>query len=58
LADGALGLWKALPQVFGTTRAQRCWLHKTANVLNKLPKNLQANANPTCTRSGRDAGTG
>lgn len=38
VGDGALGFWKALPQVFGTTRAQRCWVHKTANILNKLPK--------------------
>ncbi|MCI0421721.1 MAG: IS256 family transposase, partial [Acidobacteria bacterium] len=42
--DGSLGFWKALPQVFGTTRTQRCWKHKTANVLNKLPKGLQAKA--------------
>ena len=42
--DGALGFWKALPQVFGTTRAQRCWVHKTANVLNKLPVGQQAKA--------------
>ena len=42
--DGGLGFWKALPQVFGTTRAQRCWKHKTANVLNYLPKALQAKA--------------
>ena len=42
VGDGALGFWKALPQVFGTTREQRCWVHKTANVLNKLPKGLQA----------------
>jgi len=40
--DGALGFWKALPQVFGATRAQRCWVHKTMNVLNKLPQGLQA----------------
>lgn len=44
IGDGALGFWKALPQVFGSTRAQRCWKHKTANVLNKLPKGLQAKA--------------
>ncbi len=44
IGDGALGFWKALPQVFGTTRAQRCWVHKTANVLNKLPKGQQAKA--------------
>ena len=35
--DGALGFWKALHQVYGHTREQRCWVHKTANVLNKLP---------------------
>jgi putative transposase len=44
IGDGALGFWKALPQVFGTTREQRCWVHKTANVLNKLPKTQQAKA--------------
>jgi len=42
--SGALGFWKALPQVFGSTREQRCWVHKTANVLNKLPKHLQPKA--------------
>jgi transposase-like protein len=44
IGDGSLGFWKALPQVFGRTGAQRCWKHKTANVLNKLPKGLQAKA--------------
>ena len=44
IGDGSLGFWKALPQVFGSTRTQRCWKHKTANVLNKLPKGLQAKA--------------
>jgi putative transposase len=44
IGDGALGFWKALPQVFGTTREQRCWVHKSANVLNKLPKHLQPKA--------------
>src|SRR5665213_4592554 len=39
--DGALGFWKALPQVYPSTREQRCWVHKTANVLDKLPKRLQ-----------------
>jgi transposase-like protein len=42
--DGALGFWKALPQVYPTTREQRCWVHKTANVLDKLPKRLQPQA--------------
>lgn len=44
VGDGALGFWKALPQVFGSTRVQRCWVHKTANVLNQLPKSQQAKA--------------
>lgn len=44
VGDGALGFWKALAQVFPTTKAQRCWVHKTANVLNKLPKSQQAQA--------------
>jgi putative transposase len=44
VGDGALGFWKALEKVYGTTRWQRCWVHKTANVLNKLPKSLQAKA--------------
>lgn len=42
--DGALGFWKALPQVYPTTREQRCWVHKTVNVLDKLPKRLHAEA--------------
>ncbi|MGG6242677.1 IS256 family transposase [Nodosilinea sp. AN01ver1] len=44
IGDGALGFWKALPQVFPTTKKQRCWVHKTANVLNKLPKRQQSEA--------------
>ncbi len=44
VGDGALGFWKALRQVYGQTREQRCWVHKTANVLNKLPKSLQGKA--------------
>jgi putative transposase len=44
VGDGALGFWAALPKVFPTTREQRCWVHKTANVLNKLPKKLQPEA--------------
>lgn len=42
--DGALGFWKALRQVYPSTRQQRCWVHKTANVLNKLPRGQQASA--------------
>jgi putative transposase len=44
VADGALGFWKALAEVWPNTREQRCWVHKTANVLNKLPKSLQSRA--------------
>ena len=38
VADGALGFWQAIEEVWPATRGQRCWVHKTANVLNKLPK--------------------
>jgi putative transposase len=41
VGDGALGLWAALEEVYPLTRHQRCWVHKTANVLDKLPKKLQ-----------------
>jgi transposase-like protein len=44
IGDGALGFWKALAKVFPATREQRCAVHKTANVLDKLPKRLQPQA--------------
>ena len=44
IGDGALGFWTALREVFATTREQRCWVHKTMNVLNALPKSLQDRA--------------
>ena len=44
VADGALGFWAAARKVWPTTREQRCWVHKTANVLNKLPKSVQEKA--------------
>ena len=44
IGDGALGFWKALAQVYPATRGQRCWVHKTANVLNKLPRRSQPKA--------------
>jgi len=44
IGDGALGFWKALRQVYETTKEQRCWVHKTANVLDKLPKSVQPKA--------------
>ncbi len=44
VADGALGFWQAVEEVWPQTRGQRCWVHKTANVLNKLPKSQQPKA--------------
>jgi putative transposase len=44
VADGALGFWQAIEEVWPKTRGQRCWVHKTANVLNKLPKSQHSRA--------------
>jgi putative transposase len=44
IGDGALGFWKALSKICPSTAHQRCWVHKTANVLNKLPKSAQSGA--------------
>ena len=44
VGDGALGFWAALGEVFPATREQRCWVHKTANILDALPKRLQRTA--------------
>jgi transposase-like protein len=44
VGDGALGFWKALEEVFPEPCHQRCWVHKVVNILNKLPKAVQANA--------------
>ena len=44
IGDGAMGFWAALEEVYGETRQQRCWMHKTMNVLNCLPKSAQAKA--------------
>jgi len=43
VGDGALGFWKALEEIFSATRHQRCWVHKSANILNKVPKSVQPN---------------
>jgi transposase-like protein len=43
VGDGALGFWKAIEEVFPGTRHQRCWVHKTANVLNKVASSVQVN---------------
>ena len=42
IGDGAMGFWSALEEVYGGTRQQRCWVHKTMNVLNCVPKSVQA----------------
>jgi transposase-like protein len=44
VGDGALGFWKALREVYPSTRGQRCWVHKMCNVLDKLPRRLQGRA--------------
>lgn len=44
VGDGALGFWVALEELYPRTRAQRCWVHKTANVLNYLPRSVQGKA--------------
>jgi transposase-like protein len=52
IADGALGFGQAIEAVWPQTRGQRCWVHKTANVFNKLPKSQQSKAKRHCRRSG------
>ena len=44
IGDGALGFWKAIGQVWPSTRCQRCWVHKTSNIMDKLPKGVQTKA--------------
>ncbi len=44
VGDGALGFWAALDEIYPETARQRCWVHKTANVLNALPKSIQSKA--------------
>ena len=44
IGDGAMGFWAALEEIYGETRQQRCWMHKTMNVLNCFPKSSQAKA--------------
>jgi len=44
VGDGALGFWAALAEVFPTTKRQRCWVHKTGNILDKMPKSIQGKA--------------
>ena len=48
VGDGALGFWKALDETFPSTRHQRCWLHKTLNVLDKFPKSIEIGERFAC----------
>jgi putative transposase len=52
VADGALGFWQAVEEVWPQTRGQRCWVHKTANVLNKLPNSQNRKPSGRCRKSG------
>ncbi len=53
VGDGALGFWAALDEVYSETSHQRCWVHKTANVLNDLPKSVQPKAKKALQEIGR-----
>ena len=44
VGDGALGFWAAISEVFGTTKHQRCWFHRSANIINYLTKSVQSKA--------------
>jgi putative transposase len=44
LATGSLGFWIALQEEYGPIAQQRCWVHKTANILDKMPKSVQGEA--------------
>jgi transposase-like protein len=58
VGDGALGFWRALDEAFPSTRHQRCWQHKTLNVLDKLPKSVKwpgATSGPRVKSTASDA---
>ena len=58
VGDGALGFWKALPKVYGQTRSQRCWVHKTKNVSTTCPRASSPRPKLLCSRYGwRRAGS-
>lgn len=44
IGDGGLGFWAALPEVYPDAKEQRCWVHKTANILDKMPASVQPKA--------------
>src|SRR5260370_2838657 len=47
ICDGSLGFWIARQEEYGSIAHQRCWVHKTANILDKMPKSVQGKANPS-----------
>jgi putative transposase len=51
VGDGALGVWKAIDEIFPETQHQRCWVNKTANILNKVALSVQPSVKKTCARS-------
>ena len=53
IGDGSMGFWAALEEVYPKTRQQRCWMHKTMNVLNCLPKPPRRRPKIHCTTSGK-----
>ena len=52
VGDGALGFWAALSEIYPQTKSQRCWVHKTVNVLNYLPKAVQSKARSALSEIG------
>lgn len=59
IGDGALGFWKALAKKWPIAQVQRCWVHKTANILNKAPNSVQPRIKECITKylDGRGAGS-
>ena len=55
VGDGALGFWGALREEWPSIREQRCWVHKTANVLDKMPKSIQRQRQAARNLAGRDS---
>ena len=53
IGDGAMGFWVALEEIYPQSRQQRCWMYKSMNVLNCLPKSAQAKAKQDCITSGK-----
>ena len=50
IGDGSLGFWVALEEEYGQVAQQRCWVHKTLNILDKMPKSVQGKARQLITK--------